>query len=123
VTIVYNVGIVIELFSGIEGPFLAIDLVFLAISIFIITGVIYANYSNKIMINYWLCIVLQIRICLGLNQEIFPAIGYHISKEASIIWGFNTYTKVESLLYLLINVSHKNKIIAPIIIHFIAKIS
>ena len=112
-----------ELFSGIEGAFLALDIVFLVISIFIITGVIYAHYSNKIMINYWLCIVLQLRICLGLNQKIFPGITYHISKEASIIWGFNTYTTVESLLYLLINVSHKKKIMAPFIVHFIAIVS
>ena len=58
VTIVYNIGVVMELFSGIEGAFLAMDVVFLAVSIFIMTGVIYAHYSNKIMINYWLCIVL-----------------------------------------------------------------
>jgi hypothetical protein len=60
-------GNLMELLSKVEGLYLMMDIIFVSISFLILFGVAYAHYSQKITINYWLCILLIIRMCFGLT--------------------------------------------------------
>ena len=121
VTIVYTIGVLMEIISGVESYFLMLDIIFLFIAAIILMIVLYAHFKQKIMLNYWVSILLLLRICLGLLQfQFFPGLTFNIGNDALIIWGFNSYTTIESFLYLILNVSHKKKILAPIFIYVIA---
>lgn len=106
-----------ELLSGVEGSYLILDIIFVIVAVIIITGVIFAHITQKIMLNYWICILLLIRICFGLIQPLFTGISFFIGPEFAIVWGFVSYTAMDCLLFLIINVSHKKKILAPILVH------
>jgi hypothetical protein len=41
----------------------------------------------------------------------------------SIFWAYNSYTACDVLLYLINNVSHQKKIIAPVIVHLFSVFS
>jgi hypothetical protein len=55
-----------ELLSGVQGSYLICDIIFVIVAVVIIGGVIFAHFTQKIMLNYWLSILLLIRICFGL---------------------------------------------------------
>ena len=57
-----------ELISGIDGTYLIYDIIFVILAAIIILGVVFSYFTQKIVINYWLCILLLIRICVGLIQ-------------------------------------------------------
>ena len=112
-----------ELLSGVQGSYLILDIIFVIVAIVIISGVIIAHFTQKIMLNYWICILLIIRICFGLIQTFLPGfsgLSFYISSESAIIWGFVSYTAMDCLLFLIINVSHKKKILAPILMHMLS---
>jgi hypothetical protein len=116
-TLLYTAGVVMELFSGVQGSYLIFDIIFMIVAVVIIAGVIFAHLTQKIMLNYWISILLLIRICFGLIQPYFPGITFFIGPEYAIIWGFVSYTAMDCLLFLIINVSHKKKILAPVLVH------
>ena len=116
-TLLYTAGVVMELFSGVQGSYLIFDIIFMIVAFVIIAGVIFAHLTQKIMLNYWISILLLIRICFGLIQPYFPGITFFIGPEYAIIWGFVSYTAMDCLLFLIINVSHKKKILAPVLVH------
>ena len=95
-----------ELFSGVQGSYLIFDIIFMIVAVVIIAGVIFAHLTQKIMLNYWISILLLIRICFGLIQPYFPGITFFIGPEYALIWGFVSYTAMDCLLFLIINVSH-----------------
>jgi hypothetical protein len=119
-TLLYTAGVVMELFSGVQGSYLIFDIIFMIVAVVIIAEVIFAHLTQKIMLNYWISILLLIRICFGLIQPYFPGITFFIGPEYAIIWGFVSYTAMDCLLFLIINVSHKKKILAPILMHMLS---
>ena len=122
VSIWYTGGVIMEIYYGVQREFLIIDLIFVLIGIIILIGVFLAHFTQKIKFNYWLTILLIIRICLGLIQSVFidGNYSYAISNESNIIWGYNSYVVADGFIFLIIHVSHKEKIIAALVLHIMS---
>lgn len=82
------------------------DIIFVSIAFLILFGVAYAHYCQKITMNYWICILLILRMCTGLVQNVFISTPDIYSKDTDIIWGFYSYIAIDCLIYLIIKVSH-----------------
>ena len=87
VTIIYTFGVVLEVAGpewkgGVVGPFLAVDCLWLIVSGTAIIGMIYSNYIGDIKLNYWICIMLIIRICGGLLQPAVYGMNYPASSPS-----------------------------------------
>ena len=61
------------------GPFLAIDCLWLVVSSIAIGGMIYSHFVGNIKINYWICIMMIVRICGGLIQPSVNGMNYSAS--------------------------------------------
>jgi hypothetical protein len=120
VIIVYTVGVLIEFSSGLEGAYLAINILFILTSFTAAVGVAYSHFKNNIKLNYWIMIMLIIRMCCGLIQPWFSGIVYNHNFDYSLVAGFNSYSVIEGLLFMIVNFSHKGKIIIVYLLHLLA---
>ena len=66
ITTWYTLGIFIEFYSGIEGAYMLFDIFLLIIAFIIYAGITYSYIYKKIELNYWILVLLLIRINLGL---------------------------------------------------------
>ena len=122
---VYTLGVVAEIGGpwfqgGVVGAFLVIDCLWLVVSCTAVAGMIYSNYIGNIKHNYWICIMMIVRICGGLLQPAVNGLNYDPKVPSSLVAGFISYMAMEGLLYFILNVSHRSKIIAPILTHILA---
>ena len=111
-----------EIHYGVQGQFLLIDIIFLIIGIVIMIAVLFAHFTQKIRYNYYICILLILRICFGLIQSVTfnGNDNYALSNETNIIWGYNSYCVADGFIFLIIHVSHKEKILVALFLHVLA---
>ncbi len=122
-SILYTILVAIEMMSGVTDLYLIFDIIFAVIGFVVLIGVVYAHFTQKISFNYWLCVVLILRINLGLIQYTFNGAARFSNSEYALIWGFNSFIACDALLYLINNVSHRKKILAPVICHLFSILS
>ena len=70
-SLLYTLFNVYEIYGGVTGMYLIFDGIFVSIGVFVLLGVIYAHFTQKIYINYWLCLLFVLRINIGLLQYTF----------------------------------------------------
>ena len=109
-----------EFSSGVEGAYLAINILFIMTSFTAAVGAAYSHFQNNIKLNYWIMIMLIIRMCCGLIQPWFSGIVYLHDLDYFLVAGFNSYSVIEGLQYMIVNVSHKRKIIIVYLLHLLA---
>ncbi len=122
-SIVYTLIVAFEIMNKISDLYLIFDIIFVVVGFFVLIGVGYAHYSQKIWYNYWLCVIFILRINLGLIQYTFVGSARFSDSQYALIWGYNSYTACDALLYLINNVSHQNKMLAPVLCHLFSVFS
>ncbi len=122
-SIMYTILVIFEIMNGVSDLYLIFDIIFAVIGFIVLIGVVYAHFTQKIWINYWLCVVFILRINLGLIQYTFDGSAKFSNSQYSLIWGFNSFIACDALLYLINNVSHRKKILAPVICHLLSVLS
>ena len=119
----YTLLVIFEIMNGVSGLYFIFDIIFVVIGIIVLIGVGYAQFTQKIWYNYWLCVILILRINLGLIQYTLEGSGRFSNSQYALIWGYNSYTACDALLYLINNVSHRSKILAPVLCHLLSVLS
>lgn len=89
--IVYTVGVIMEFNSGITGSYLIVNIFLIITSITAVISWLYAHFTNNVKLNYWIMIMMIIRMCFGLIQPVFAGILYKTDIGSSLVSGFSSY--------------------------------
>ena len=76
--IVYTVGVIMEFNSGIKGHYLIVNVFLILTSVTAVVLWLYSHFTNNIKLNYWIMIMMIIRMCFGLIQPVFSGLDYQI---------------------------------------------
>ncbi len=84
-------GVIMEFDSGITGSYFIANVFLILTSITAVIAWLYAHFTNNIKINYWIMIMMIIRMCFGLIQPVFAGILYETDHGSSLVSGFSSY--------------------------------
>lgn len=109
-----------SLSSKISGTYLVMQTLFGVIAFLMTAGIVYAHFWRRIRLNYWLAVVIITRITAG----IVPMDGeYEVNVVTEVSYAFCTFIAVDGMVYLILNVAHRGKAIAPVFIWFFAVVA
>ena len=114
--VVYVSGNLMSLLSDICCGYLIAEIVLSGICFVTILVMINAHRTKNIKQNYWITVMLVIRIIGGL----FHYEGtYETTIETHLIFCFSTFFVVDSFAFMLVNISYGSKILIPLFLQFL----
>lgn len=109
--VVYVSGNIMSLLSDICCWYFVAEIILSTICGIIICMMVYAHKTQKIKFNYWISVVLCIRIIGGLFQV--PGV-YETTIATHLIYCFSTFFVIDSFCFILVNISHGSRLMIPI---------